>query len=139
MCGPVNATAAGMVHSTNAVGPEPAGPLVNSEPLKAAVAKLPDTVDNLNASLENIRQLTKNLDGRMGPLADGLDRTARAAEVALGQLDTTLQSVQWVVQPDARLGLALQEVAEAARSIRLLADFLERNPGALLRGRLAEE
>jgi paraquat-inducible protein B len=113
--------------------------LVNSEPLKTAIGKLPDTVDNLNASLENIRKLAANLDGKMGPLANTLDETADAATRALAQLDSALQGVQWIVQPDARLSVALHEVAEAARSIRLLADFLERNPGALLRGRTTEE
>ncbi|HEV7734061.1 MAG TPA: MlaD family protein [Candidatus Binatia bacterium] len=113
--------------------------LVNSEPLKAALGKLPDTVDNVNGSLESLRTLTRNLDGKVGPLALSLDRTSDAAAVTLAQIDTTLQGLQWVVQPDARLSVALGEIAEAARSIRLLADFLERNPGALLRGRTAEE
>lgn len=113
--------------------------LVNSEPLKSAIAKLPDTVDNLNASLENVRKVAANLDGKMGPLAKSFDETAAAATRALTELDSTLEGVQWIVQPDARLSVALHEVAEAARSIRLLADFLERNPGALLRGRTTEE
>jgi paraquat-inducible protein B len=30
---------------------------------------------------------------------------------------------------------ALQEVARAARGVRVLADYLERNPGALIRGK----
>jgi paraquat-inducible protein B len=113
--------------------------LVNGEPLKDTLAKLPDTVTNLNASLDNIRKLAANIDGKMGPLSQSLNGTADAAQKALAELDTTLQGVQWSVQPDARLSAALHEIAEAARSIRLLADFLERNPGALLRGRTTEE
>jgi paraquat-inducible protein B len=113
--------------------------LVNGDPLKGAVAKLPDTIDGLNASLDNIKKLAANIDGKMGPLSQSVNQTADAASRALNQLDTTLQGVQWVVQPDARLSVMLHEIAEAARSIRLLADFLERNPGALLRGRTSEE
>jgi paraquat-inducible protein B len=113
--------------------------LVNGDPLKGAVAKLPDTIDGLNASLDNIKKLAANIDGKMGPLSQSVNQTADAASRALNQLDTTLQGVQWVVQPDARLSVMLHEIAEAARSIRLLADYLERNPGALLRGRTSEE
>ncbi len=113
--------------------------LVNGDPLKGAVAKLPDTIDGLNESLENIKKLAANIDGKMGPLSQSVNQTADAASRALNQLDTTLQGVQWVVQPDARLSVMLHEIAEAARSIRLLADYLERNPGALLRGRTSEE
>lgn len=57
----------------------------------------------------------------------------------LARLDTTLDSIDASIQPDAAvirdLRNALQQAANAARSVRELADAIERNPGILLRGR----
>lgn len=52
---------------------------------------------------------------------------------------STLQSVEDMVAEDSSirhdLGLLLREGAGAARSLRILADYLEQNPDALLKGR----
>ena len=37
-----------------------------------------------------------------------------------------------------QLGSTLQEVSRAARSLRVLADYLERHPEALIRGKTGE-
>jgi paraquat-inducible protein B len=54
-------------------------------------------------------------------------------------LDETLDTVQEAFEPDGtllyRVDVALRDMAEAARSFRNLADYLERNPSALIRGR----
>ena len=46
----------------------------------------------------------------------------------------TLGSVYAIVA----LGYTMQEIARAARSLRVLADYLERHPEALIRGKTAE-
>jgi paraquat-inducible protein B len=57
----------------------------------------------------------------------------------LEQSRTTLKSVSDLTKPDSALGYeltrALQEVRSAARSLKALADTLERRPEALLRGK----
>jgi len=54
----------------------------------------------------------------------------------------TLDTANGAIAPDAalRVDLAntLQEVSRAARSIRVLGDYLERHPDALLRGKSGE-
>ena len=73
----------------------------------------------------------------------GLDATlAQARQVLIRvepQLDQTLARAQELLGSDAPLavGLAstLADLGEAARSIRDLADFLDRHPNALLTGR----
>jgi paraquat-inducible protein B len=68
---------------------------------------------------------------------------------AIGQLDATLVSAQGTFQsadkliaPDSvlgqQLGTSLQEVTRAARGLRILADYLERHPESLLRGKSGE-
>ncbi|HVO23366.1 MAG TPA: hypothetical protein VMW56_07035, partial [Candidatus Margulisiibacteriota bacterium] len=57
----------------------------------------------------------------------------------IDQARETLQSVQQFVEPESPLSTqltgSLQEVAEAARALRLLANLLERNPSVLVRGK----
>jgi paraquat-inducible protein B len=55
------------------------------------------------------------------------------------QARQTLQSVAQFVEPESPLSTqltgSLQEVSEAARALRLLANLLERNPSVLVRGK----
>ena len=69
---------------------------------------------------------------------------------AIGDLDqtlvsgrSTLDNANKLVEPDsaltADLSNTLQEVTRAARSLRVLADYLERHPEALIRGKTEEK
>jgi paraquat-inducible protein B len=69
----------------------------------------------------------------------GLDQTLASARGTLGKLDRTVDNADALLQPDSLLGSALgntlEEVNRAARALRVLADYLERHPEALLRGK----
>src|SRR5262245_48289654 len=72
----------------------------------------------------------------------GVDQTMASARGTLGNADKTLGSADKLIEPDSLLGGALgetlQEVNRMARSLRGLADYLERHPEALLRGKPGE-
>jgi paraquat-inducible protein B len=102
--------------------------------LDAATAgpALGNAVKNLDATLSHLEQITREAQPQITPLIASLRATADAAQA-------TAQSANSAIGPDSALagqlpGL-LQQVTEAARSIRELADFLARHPEALLRGR----
>jgi paraquat-inducible protein B len=68
---------------------------------------------------------------------------------ALGQLNLTLASARGtlntadtMISPDSpqgqELNTTLMEVSRAARSLRVLADYLEQHPEALIRGKPGE-
>ncbi len=102
----------------------------------------PDTQQSpksLRASLDAIRSLIAKVDGEAGPLFDTLRGTLESADRALDQADATLTSAENMVgnRSQMRLGLSstLDEIARAARSIRIFAEYLERHPEALLRGK----
>jgi len=62
---------------------------------------------------------------------------------AVKQIQVTVANVDGFVDPNSptsyELTKALKELSGAARSLRLMADFLERNPRALLFGRPESE
>ena len=71
-----------------------------------------------------------------------LDRTLVSARSTLDSGRGTLDNANKLVEPNsvlgAELGNTLQEVSRAARSVRVLADYLERHPEALIRGKTGE-
>jgi paraquat-inducible protein B len=67
---------------------------------------------------------------------EDLRRALTVAERVLSSTDNTLLGPNAPAQQELRD--ALQEIARSARAIRLLADYLERNPESLLRGKNKE-
>ncbi|MFO1501885.1 MAG: MlaD family protein [Verrucomicrobiota bacterium] len=106
------------------------------------LAKLPDLTNSLislNQTLQEYRRLSETVRVRVDPLADRAGDTLAEAQTTMNELRAELQNLRDLLAPQASLrrdlSLALGEVAEAARSIGGLADFLTRHPDALLRGR----
>ena len=71
-----------------------------------------------------------------------LDQTLMAARGTLVSARGTLNNTTTLTEPNSaqieQLGNTLQEVSRASRSVRVLADYLERHPEALLRGKKGE-
>lgn len=100
-----------------------------------ASPKLRDAIVQLDAALRQIRKTTAKAGPQIPPLiarlrraADDLDGTARSANRMM-----TGTAAQSGVESTVR------EISEAARAIRSLANYLDRHPGALLRGRGGSE
>jgi paraquat-inducible protein B len=94
---------------------------------------LQKTLDSLRTTLQDSQQLLRHVDGRVTPLADNLMETST-------RLRATITRVQQVVDGDVVRILqdtnkTLQEFSGTARSLRLLADYLERNPDSLIYGK----
>ena len=91
--------------------------------------ELATLVGTANETLNSISDLSNNLNAQSVP----------ALNTALAQAEDTLNSAQLLIGPDAPVGRELNrliiELAEAARAVRLVADYLERHPEALLYGK----
>ncbi len=113
--------------------------LATSPQLKIAVDNLAKTEQSLEQAAVGIRQATAKLDKQIGPLSSSLRASSQAAGVALTQARTTLASVQDSFGPDSPLvyqaGQTMQDLDDAARSMNQLAEYLQRNPSAPVRGR----
>jgi len=101
--------------------------------------KLETVATQADATLGDIRKLIADtqktlarLDAQIEPLSTSIQGTSDSAR-------QTLSSVERAVDGNSRTGYeltrALRDVADAARSLKALADYLERHPEALLRGK----
>lgn len=113
--------------------------VVNAPGLRQTIEILPTTVANVNDAVVSLRQLTARLGEKQGPLFDSLKATSDKTGATLEQAQLTLKTVQTFVEPGSPLAVqlagSLQEIAGAARSLRLLVDYLERNPSSVVRGK----
>jgi paraquat-inducible protein B len=113
--------------------------LVKSSKVRETIASLNQAAIGLNATAESIRNTSETLSKQVGPAAEDLRRTTASARAALKEAQDTLASVQTVLGPgspvDYQLTQTLAETGDAARSLRQLADYLQRNPSSVIRGR----
>jgi len=98
--------------------------------LKTVIApELKSAVANLNSTLKHTRQLAQNFDRTVAP---EIDATLKEAQ-------STLSAIKGSVNKDSpfyyELMRVFRELSGAARSIRVMADYLERNPDALIYGK----
>jgi paraquat-inducible protein B len=127
-----------------------------------ASPKLREAIADAGEAMTEVRQLVGKLNSRVDPLAQSFEDTSKAAQSALNEAERLLvdarpilatsqnaltraeklmTTANGVIEPGSPLHFelvsALREVAGAARSLRGLADSLERNPKSLLFGRQA--
>ena len=109
-------------------------------PLEAISADLTKVLVALNQTLEDASKAVNRIDTDVTPglksTLEGLRGTISAVDRTLNSADTTLVGKDAPAQQDLRD--ALQEIARAARSLRVLTDFLERHPESLIRGKTEE-
>jgi len=89
-------------------------------------------VDNTNNTLRSINVLAQNVNSNVQPLTDNTKNTLLDAQKALRKLEALLNEDSTQLY---NLNIALEEIVNAARSIRIFAETIERQPEALLRGK----
>jgi len=101
--------------------------------------KVDPLASSVDATLKDARKLLTNVDGRVEPLASGIDKSLKEAFDALEQAKKTLASAQTAIGKESpviyQFDKTLKEISRMARSIRSLADYLERHPDSLLYGK----
>lgn len=104
-----------------------------------AGAKLPPAVAELRAALGTYKKLGTNLDADLKPLLAEAQSAVGDARKALVGVNDAAGSASQLVAPKAalsvRLNEALGDVSRAAEAVRDLAEYLQRNPNALIVGK----
>ena len=103
--------------------------LVSSPQLTEGLQHLNSTLAEADSMLHAIAPQVGPLVAKLNRAADEVSGTASAAHDLLGGTGGGSAAA------DANLPAAIQELTDAARSIRALADYLGRHPESLLRGR----
>jgi len=114
--------------------------LVSSGELRAAIRSTARVTHQLGDAATSISRLATKLDGQVDSLAADVHLTATEARGAITRVDEVLSRTDATINDSPtryQLDRTLQEVSAAARSLRLLTGYLERNPRALLTGRVA--
>ncbi len=109
-------------------------------PLDAIGQGLQQNLATLETTLRDAGRAIDNFDAQVVPaLRSTLDDAKRALAAADRMLNSTEANLVGAGAPgQIELRNAMQEIGRAARSLRLLADFLEKHPEALIRGKTPE-
>jgi len=86
-------------------------------------------IKNLNATLQETRLLVSDLRTTVTPEIRAVLEEARQS------LDNAEQMLNADAPLQVKMNTALEEIGGAARSMRLLMDYLERHPESLLKGK----
>ncbi len=110
-------------------------------PYEAIGADVKTTLETLNKALKDIDKAVNHIDvdvtPGLKPAISEFRRTLASADRAIRNTDASLLGKDAPGQIDLRE--SLQEVTRAARSVRVLSDYLERHPEALIQGKPGEK
>ena len=84
-----------------------------------------ETLEALKVTATELQTVVQTIDQQLGPLLAQAQGTLASADAMVGVNSATRHDLDGM----------LQELASAARSIRVLTDYLERHPEALIRGK----
>jgi paraquat-inducible protein B len=97
---------------------------------------------NLNATLGSIRYLVKHGNSYDAVVLTRMRKASDQIMLTLDQISSEADILETSLAPDApftyQLGLVLENFSEASSAIRELADDLQRNPSAIVRGRSSQ-
>jgi paraquat-inducible protein B len=110
-------------------------------PLEAIGTDIAKALVTLDQMLQGADKAVNHIDTEVTPglktTLDGLRGTIGYADGVLKSADATLVGKDAPAQQDLRD--ALQEITRAARSLRVLSDYLERHPESVIRGKTEEK
>ena len=113
--------------------------ITTSPSLREAINNSEKTREQLDRALASTQQTLNTVNGQVRPLSESFQKTSGSADAAAKQATLTLGTVQTTIEPNSPINYqavqTLQDVSAAAHSIKELADYLQRNPSAIVRGR----
>jgi len=101
-----------------------------NEQVTPLTESLTQTSDEANAAFADMRQIMRDERGDIVRLAESVESAAGQAREVLKQTGTVISAVD-----AGAIDRLVQELSRAAVSIRVFADYLDRHPEALIRGK----
>ena len=120
-----------------------ANAFLNSADLRNTIRSIQQTADNLNGTVTVAREELVGLNAKADPLIARMNKTADDADAALTQAKLTMANFQMMFTPDSpiayRLDVALDNFSRASDAVHELANYLQRNPSSIVRGRYVSD
>ena len=111
--------------------------------IKPTAANLRDTSTAARGAFAQAEKTLSFKEGEPGKIAGGLQETLARVNKTLDDVRSTLASYNQIADKNANIGYdlskTLKELDATARSIRSLADYLDRHPEALVKGKKASQ
>ncbi len=105
----------------------------------ASSPEIPRLVAKLDAAAGELTQTLQKIDAQVDPRSQDLAATLAEAKKSLESFNETATAARNFISSQSGLGedaaRSLAQLADAAAAVQRLADFLERNPNALLTGK----
>ncbi len=126
---------------------------LNSPEIESVLRSLARIMPKVDEAVMSITKLANDVDGKVTSLSDNLQQTSDATRQAMKQAENTLKqtdaalkeaeaamtNIKDVIDPESPtlydIRKSLREVSAAARSLRLLGNYIEGNPRALIFGK----
>jgi paraquat-inducible protein B len=112
---------------------------VNSPEMEAALRAARPVLHDVGDATRSLKVLADGLHRETGPLVRDLHSTGEKTDHAVDEAILAFGSIRTNLEPGSpltyKLNNTLDDVSSAARAVRQLADYLEQNPSAVLRGR----
>jgi paraquat-inducible protein B len=101
--------------------------------------ELGETMENLRDLTGSLNRLASHMDEQSGTVVTELEATSQSAQATLEQARSTLEAIEKTAVQGTefqyQVAKALDQMSDAARAIRVLAEYLERHPEALVTGK----
>lgn len=102
--------------------------------------KLNDSIAHLDDALLRLDQTLREAGPKVAPTLQSVHDTVDSLRHTASELDQTVAAARVLIgagadAPDGSLQPALLHMSEAARSVRVLADYLDQHPESLIKGR----
>ncbi len=102
-----------------------------------------ETLEYIRSTANEIKTLVTSIEGEIDPLSDKAQQLLAESDVALKNMSLMTMELRNVVAPESRLYVelteAMKDFSSAARWVGELAEFLSKNPKALISGKKLPE
>ena len=113
------------------------------EMLRNVDSQVDPLAGSIKQTSDDARKLVNNVNQRVRPIQVDLAKTTKSLRAALATAENSLEEVDGMMSENSefryQIDIFLREITLMARSLRSFAAYLERNPDALIRGKVGRE
>lgn len=134
----LNALVSSFTQAANAIKEMTANPAV-----RRTLESLPMMLTNLDKTLTSMRAAIENVNQEVDPMSASFHKSSEELNATMKDTRATLVQLQEILDSDSPLAVnlnqALEQFSDTTQAIEQLTDYIQRNPGALVRGKYVPE